>query len=111
MTITENIKTIDNKIKQIKAQYHSDNQTATISALSLGNVSEYKFLADKDVLPEKELLEKAATMKRFKYSPLDKELKAETDIEKKTLKLNDNFGFDKIIKKKNQQLKTIINQI
>ena len=50
-------------------------------------------------------------MKRFKYSPLDKELKAETDIEKKTLKLNDNFGFAKIIKKKNQQLKTIINQI
>ena len=111
MTITENIKTIDNKIKQIKAQCHLDNQTATISALSLGNVSEYKFLADKVVLPEKELLEKAVTMKRFKYSPLDKELKAETDIEKKTLKLNDNFGFAKIIKKKNQQLKTIINQI
>ena len=43
MTITENIKTIDNKIKQIKAQCHLDNQTATISALSLGNVSEYKF--------------------------------------------------------------------
>ena len=32
---------------------------------------------------KKTLLEKAATMKRFKYSPLDKELKAETDIEKK----------------------------
>ena len=59
MTITENIKTIDNKIKQIKAQYHSDNQTATISALSLGNVSEYKFLADKDVLPEKDIARKS----------------------------------------------------
>ena len=40
-------------------------------------------MTDKDVLPERELLEKAATMKRFEYSPLGKELKAQTDIAKK----------------------------
>ena len=38
------------------------------------------FLTDKDVLSEKIFLEKAATMKRFEYSPLGKELKVQTDI-------------------------------
>ena len=42
------------------------------------NVSEYEFLTVKDVLPEKDLLEKAATMKRFEYLSLGKELKTET---------------------------------
>ena len=36
-----------------------------MSALSSGNVSKYKFLTGKDVLPEKDLLEKAAALKRF----------------------------------------------
>ena len=36
-----------------------------------------------DVLSKNDLLEKAATFKRFEYSPLGKELKAQTDIAKK----------------------------
>ena len=36
------------------------------------NVSGYEFLTGKDVLPEKDLLEKAATMKRFEYLSLGK---------------------------------------
>ena len=43
---------------------------ANISVLSSGNVSKYKFSTGKDVLPEKYLLEKAATIKRFEHSPL-----------------------------------------
>ena len=39
MSISEKIKTIDNKIEQNKAQYNSDRQTAKVSALSSGNVS------------------------------------------------------------------------
>ena len=65
MSISEKIKTIDNKLEQNKAQYNLDRQTAKISPLSSGNVSKFEFLSGKDVLPEKELLEKAATMKRF----------------------------------------------
>ena len=76
MSVSETIKTINNKIEQNKAQYDLDKQTAKISALSSGNVSKYKFLTGKDVLLEKDLLEKAATMKRFEYSLLGKELKA-----------------------------------
>ena len=44
-----------------------NNQTAKISVLSSGNVSKYEFLTGKDVLLEKDLLEKAATIKRFEY--------------------------------------------
>ena len=101
MSISEKIKAISNKIKQKKAWNNLDRQTAKISALLSGNVSKPKFLSCKDVLPEKKLLEKAAIMKRFKYAPLGKELKAQTDIAKKrNQKLEDTFEFDKIIKKK-----------
>ena len=40
-------------------------------------------MSRKDVLLKEDLLEKAATMKTFKYSPLGTELKAQTDIAKK----------------------------
>ena len=69
MSISEKSKTIDNKIEQSKAQHDLDGQTAKISALSSGNISKFEFLTGKDVLPEKDLLEKAATMKIFEYSP------------------------------------------
>ena len=69
MNICEKIKTINNKIEQNKAQYNLDRQTAKLSALSSGNISKIELLTNKDVLPEKNLLEKAATMKRFEYSP------------------------------------------
>ena len=74
MSISEKIKAINNKIRKKKAQYNLQRQTATISALSSANVSKHEILTGKDVLSEKDLLEKAATMKRFEYSRLGKEL-------------------------------------
>ena len=71
------------KIDQNKARNNLDRQTAKISALSLGNVSKYEFLTDKDVLPEKGLLEKTAAKKRFEYSPSGKELKKQTSVAEK----------------------------
>ena len=62
MSVREKIKPINNKIEQNKARYNLDRQTAKISSLLSGNVSKYKFLTGKDVLPEKDLLEKAAMM-------------------------------------------------
>ena len=47
-----------------------------MSALSSGNDSKYEFLTGKDDLLKKDLVEKAATMRRFDYSPLSKILKA-----------------------------------
>ena len=51
-------------------------------------------------------------MKRFEYSLLNKELKSQTDIAKKQYQKWDNtFGFHKRIKRENQHLKTMVNQI
>ena len=65
MTFSEKLKTINNIIEQNRAQYDLDWQTAKILALSSWNVGKYEFLTGEDVLPEKELLEKAATIKRL----------------------------------------------
>ena len=75
MTVGKKIKTIDKKIKQNRTQYNLDRQTAKTSTLSSENVSKYEFLTGEDVLPEKGLLEKAATIKKIEYSPLRSVLK------------------------------------
>ena len=84
MTISEKIKIIDNKIGQNKAQYDLDRQQVRFyhQVISSGNVGKYKFLTGKYVLLETGQLEKAATIKRFEYSPLGIELKKQTDIAK-----------------------------
>ena len=52
-------------------------------------------------MPKKYLLEKAATLKRFEYSPLNKESKAQTDIAKKQYqKWEDTPKFNKMIIRK-----------
>ena len=72
MDISEKIKATNNKIKQNRAQYDLDRQTAKIYALSSRSVSKYVFMTCRDVLLEKDLLEKAAIEKRFEYSPVGK---------------------------------------
>ena len=64
MTISKKTVLINNKIEQNKAQHDLNRQTAEISALSSRNVSKYEFLTGKDVLPEKGMFERAATVKR-----------------------------------------------
>ena len=61
-------------------------------------------MTDKDVLPEKDLSEKAATMKRCEYLSLGKELKAQPDIETKQYQKE----FGKIIKKEKPTLEDYI---
>ena len=71
------------KIEQNKTQYNLGRQTAPISALPSANVSKYEFLTGKGILPERNLLEKAAALKRFEYSPLGKELKKQASVGEK----------------------------
>ena len=59
MTVSEKIKIIDNKMEQNKAQYDLDTQIARNLAWSSGNLEKYQFLTGKNVLLEKDLLEKA----------------------------------------------------
>ena len=65
MTASEEIKIIYNKVDLNKAQDNLDIEKSKIPALSSGNVGKYAFLIGKEVLPERGLLEKAATIKRF----------------------------------------------
>ena len=55
-------------MEQNNTQYDLDRQSAKISASSWGNVSKYECLTGKYVLPERDLLEKPATVKWFEYS-------------------------------------------
>ena len=73
-------------MRHLKHLITKSNKTAlnTIQTDKLPRVLLYhqEFLNGKDVLPEKDFLGKAATRKRFEYSPLRKELQAQTGIAK-----------------------------
>ena len=47
MTVTDQIKILDRKIKQNKAQYDLDRKAAKISAYSSNDLDKYKFLTVK----------------------------------------------------------------
>ena len=105
MSISEKTKAITNKIEQNKAQHKWDWTTAKISDLSSENVSKYEFLTHKDALLEKDLLEKAVALKRFKYSLLGKVFAKQTDVIKKHTEV-----INKIEDKRSKLLKTIITK-
>ena len=65
MTVSVKIKTIDNKIEENKVQCNLDRQTANTLALSLKNIDKYEILTGGDILTEKELLQKSATIKNL----------------------------------------------
>ena len=56
--------------------------------MSSGNFSEYDFLTRKDVLSEKDFLEKAPALKRFEYSPLEKAFEKQINVIKKQTEVN-----------------------
>ena len=57
-------------------------------------------MTGKDVLPKQDLLEKAAAIKRFEYSLLDKELEKQTIVaENQYQKFDNSLEFDNAIKK------------
>ena len=103
MSISEKIKSTNNKIKQNKTHYNLDKQTTKISALSLRSFTEYEFLTGKDILSEKDLLEKAAAIKRFEYSPLGKAFEKWTNFIKKQIEVINKKNY-----KRNKLQKTII---
>ena len=49
MTLTEQVKILDDKIKANKVQYDLDREAAKISALSSGELEKYEYLTDKDL--------------------------------------------------------------
>ena len=68
MTITDQIKILNRKIKQNEAQYDLDRKTAKISALSSNNLDKYEYLTGEDLGLKPSTVEQA----KFEYSPLGK---------------------------------------
>ena len=68
MTITDQIKILNRKIKQNEGQYDFDREAAKISALSSNNLDKYEYLTGEDLGLKPSTIEKA----KFEYSPLGK---------------------------------------
>ena len=68
MTVTDQIKILDRKIKQNEAQYDLDREAAKISALSSNNLDKYEYLTGEDLGLKPSTVEQA----KFEYSPLGK---------------------------------------
>ena len=68
MTLTEQVKILNDKIKVNKAQYNLDREAAKISALSSGELEKYEYLTGEDLGYKPDVIQKA----KFEYSPLGK---------------------------------------
>ena len=68
MTVTDQIKILNRKIKQNESQYDLDREAAKISALSSNNLDKYKLLTGEDLGLKLSTVEQA----KFEYSPLGK---------------------------------------
>ena len=68
MTVTDQIKILDKKIKQNEAQYDLERKAAKISALSSKDVDKYEYLTGEDLDYKPSTAEQA----KFDYSLLSK---------------------------------------
>ena len=49
MTLTEQVRILDDKVRANKTQYELDREAAKISALSSGEVEKYEYLTGEDL--------------------------------------------------------------
>ena len=92
MTVTDQIKILNRKIKQNEVQYDFDREAAKISALSSKNVDKYEYLTGEDLGLKSSTIEKA----KFEYSPLGISLNRvfnKNEVESVT-KNKSNFNYD-----------------
>ena len=68
MTLTEQVKVLDDKIKGIKSQYDLDRKTVKISVLSSGELEKHEYLTSENVGYKPDVIRKA----KFEYYPLGK---------------------------------------
>ena len=93
MTLNDELKIIDDKIKVNQAQYDLVREAATISALSSKDLlEEYKYLTSEDLGHRSSVLEKI----KFEYSPLGMSLSKsfEKDNVKNIAKSESDFNYD-----------------
>ena len=73
MTIKEQIKIFDDKIRSNQAQYDLDRQNAKISALSSGELDKHEYLSAEDLGYKPDVVQKV----KFEYSLLGQVIKKE----------------------------------
>ena len=66
MTVKDQLKILDNKIRQNQADYDFYRKNTKISALSSGKLDNYEYLTGEDLGYKQDPVQKA----KFKYSPL-----------------------------------------
>ena len=104
MTVNDQIKILNIKIKQNETQYGLDREAAKISALSSKNLDKYKYLTGEDLGLKPNTVEQA----KFEYSPLGKVFnKGLKEEDKKEGILN---RLENIKDKNEEQLKAIEDQ-
>ena len=102
MTVTDQIKILNRKIKQNESQYDLDREAAKISALSSNNLDKYELLTGEDLGLKPSTVEQA----KFEYSPLGRIFNkglSEEDKKEGLFKRLEN------IKDKNEELLNTIN--
>ena len=68
MTVTDQIKILNRKIKHNEAQYDLDREAAKISALSPNNLEKYEYLTGEDLGLKPSTVDQA----KIEYSPMGK---------------------------------------
>ena len=68
MTVTDQIKILNRKIKQNESQYDLDRKAAKISPLSSNNLDKYEYLTGENLRLKPSIIEQG----KFEYSPLGK---------------------------------------
>ena len=101
MTVTDQLKIIDNKMKANQAQYYLDRLAAKISAYSSGDLRKYEYLTGENLGYKPSVVEQA----KFEYSPLGKMFTKGLD------KDNQNEGLFKRLKNIEGKIEEILNQI
>ena len=86
MTLSDEIKILDNKIKANQAHYEIDREEAKMSALSSKELDKYEYLTGEDLGYKPVVVEKF----KFEYSPLGEALnnKAKSKIDKRDKVVN-----------------------
>ena len=103
MTLSDELKIIDDKIKANQVQYNLNREAAKLSALSSGELDKYEYLTGEDLGYQPGIVEKA----EFKYSPLGKVFnKVLDEKDKKEILLE---KFKNIENKNEEQLKNDVN--
>ena len=104
MTVTDQIKMLNRKIKQNESQYDIDRKAAKISALSSKNLDKNELLTGEDL----NLKPSTAAQAKFEYSPLGKIFNKRLSEDDKKERL---FKRLKNIENKNEKLLELKNKV